>query len=289
MFAARPTPDTYIKYTMKKATVLLTFALLAGLCLPAGAQEKETLVLIETNMGKIKVKLYNETPRHRDNFIKLVKEGTYTDLLFHRVIKLFMIQGGDVTSKDAPMDKHLGDGELGYTVPAEIVFPKYFHKRGALCAARTGDDVNPEKASSASQYYIVTGKFYTDHELDKMEKERTDKLHAEVFGKYDVSESDTLKVYARAEEKTPEALAKDSLARLALGEYRNRLPEVSITPEQREAYKIQGGAPHLDGNYTVFGEVVDGLKTAEKISMTETNEDDRPLKNIRMKLKIVEK
>ena len=121
-------------------------------------QATETRVLMHTNKGDIKLKLYNDTPLHRDNFIKLVKEGQYNGLLFHRVIKDFMIQGGDVTSKDAPMNKQLGAGDLGYTVPAEFRYPKYFHKKGALCAARTGDEVNPEKASSASQFYIVTGK-----------------------------------------------------------------------------------------------------------------------------------
>ena len=117
----------------------------------------ETIVLMHTTKGDIKLKLYNETPRHRDNFIQLVKNGQYEGLLFHRVIKDFMIQGGDVTSKNAPMNKSLGAGDLGYTIPAEFVYPKYFHKKGALCAARTGDEVNPEKASSASQFYIVTG------------------------------------------------------------------------------------------------------------------------------------
>lgn len=201
-------------------------------------QESETLVVIDTDMGKIKVKLFNDTPLHRDNFIKNVKENRYDGLLFHRVIKQFMIQAGDVTSKDAPMDKHLGDGDLGYTIPAEIVYPKYFHKRGALCAARTSDDVNPEKASSATQFYIVTGKFYTGMELDKMEKEN------------------------------------------------NR----TFTPEEREAYMLEGGAPHLDGNYTVFGEVVKGMKVVDKIQFVETNSEDRPLKNIKIKsMTIVDK
>ena len=134
-------------------------------------QATETRVLMHTNKGDIKLKLYNDTPLHRDNFIKLVKEGQYNGLLFHRVIKDFMIQGGDVTSKDAPMNKQLGAGDLGYTVPAEFRYPKYFHKKGALCAARTGDEVNPEKASSASQFYIVTGKKYSEQELNQMEKQ----------------------------------------------------------------------------------------------------------------------
>ena len=134
-------------------------------------ETKETSVVMDTTLGKIKIKLYNDTPQHRDNFIKLAKAGQYDGLLFHRVIKDFMVQGGDVTSKDAPMNKPLGAGDLGYTVPAEFNYPKYFHKKGALCAARTGDEVNPEKASSASQFYIVTGKKYSEAELGQMEKQ----------------------------------------------------------------------------------------------------------------------
>ncbi len=275
---------------MKRTRTIITILLLI-LTLPTlKAQEKETLVLIETSMGKIKVKLYNDTPLHRDNFLKLVKDGTYDGLLFHRIIKLFMIQGGDVTSKDAPMDKPLGEGELGYTLPAEIRIPKYFHKKGALCAARTSDDVNPDKESSSCQFYIVSGKFYTDHEIDKMEAERIEKLRNSIFGKYGVTENDTLKAYARPAEKTAYAIERDSLARKAMAEYEARFQEIHITPEQREAYKIEGGAPHLDGNYTVFGEVIDGIKTVEKISMVATNENDRPLQNIKIKtMKIVAK
>lgn len=223
---------------MKRIFSMLLIGVLACSFQLIWGQESETLVVIDTDMGKIKVKLFNDTPLHRDNFIKNVKENRYDGLLFHRVIKQFMIQAGDVTSKDAPMDKHLGDGDLGYTIPAEIVYPKYFHKRGALCAARTSDDVNPEKASSATQFYIVTGKFYTGMELDKMEKEN------------------------------------------------NR----TFTPEEREAYMLEGGAPHLDGNYTVFGEVVKGMKVVDKIQFVETNSEDRPLKNIKIKsMTIVDK
>ena len=201
--------------------------------------EKETLVLIETDMGKIKVKLYNDTPLHRDNFIKNVKEHLYDGLLFHRVIRQFMVQAGDIHSKDAPADKHLGDGDPDYTIPAEIVYPKHYHKAGALCAARTADEVNPKRESSASQFYIVTGKFFTSMELDKMEKEKG----------------------------------------------------MKFTDEERHSYMLEGGRPDLDGQYTVFGEVVDGLKSDFKIQMVETNsEDDRPLKNIKIKtMKIVEK
>ena len=185
------------------------------------AQEAETIVQIDTDKGKIKVKLYNDTPKHRDNFIKNVNDHLYDGLLFHRVIKQFMIQAGDINSKDAPIEQHLGDGDLGYTIPAEIVFPKYFHKRGVLAAARVGDEENPERASSASQFYIVTGKFFTEMELDKMEKEQG----------------------------------------------------ITFTPEQREAYMLEGGTPHLDGKYTIFGEVIKGMKVVDKIQFTETNAD----------------
>ena len=218
------------------------FTLLVSLIWMSGqtiiAQELETVVLIETSKGKIKVKLYNETPLHRDNFIKLVNEGKYEGLLFHRIIKQFMVQGGDVNSKDAPMDMPLGEGEIGYTIPAEFVYPRYFHKRGALCAARTPDEDNPTKESSGSQFYIVTGKHFTSMELDKKEKEEG----------------------------------------------------ITYTPEQRKAYMVEGGAPHLDGEYTVFGEVLKGIKVADKIQFTPTNEDDRPLSNIVIKrMKIVKK
>ena len=202
------------------------------------AQEAETIVQIDTDKGKIKVKLYNDTPKHRDNFIKNVNDHLYDGLLFHRVIKQFMIQAGDINSKDAPIEQHLGDGDSGYTIPAEIVFPKYFHKRGVLAAARVGDEENPERASSASQFYIVTGKFFTEMELDKMEKEQG----------------------------------------------------ITFTPEQREAYMLEGGTPHLDGKYTIFGEVIKGMKVVDKIQFTETNAEDRPVENIRIKsMKTVKK
>ncbi|MCD7978870.1 MAG: peptidylprolyl isomerase [Tannerellaceae bacterium] len=216
---------------MKHLITLLTTIVFVFSGVTLHAQQEETLVLIDTDMGKVKVRLFNETPQHRDNFIKHVNENTYDGLLFHRVIKQFMIQAGDVNSKDAPLDSILGSGDLDYTIPAEIVYPKYFHKRGALCAARTPDENNPEKASSATQFYIVTGKFYTEHELNKMEKEQ----------------------------------------------------KMTFTPEQREAFMLEGGSPSLDGNYTVFGEVVSGQKVVDKISLVLTNEKDRPLKNIKIK------
>ena len=198
------------------------------------AEEKETKVQIITNMGKITVKLYNDTPLHRDNFIKLVQESQYDSILFHRVIKQFMIQAGEKYAKDDSINR-ANYKAPDYTVPAEIVYPKYFHKRGQLCAARTE---NPERASSSTEFYIVTGKHFTENELDKMEKDRNN----------------------------------------------------TLTPEQREAYKINGGAPHLDGRYTVFGEVVEGLNVVTKIELIGTDDYNVPLKEVRIKtMKILKK
>jgi len=209
---------------------------LFSLCVGVFAQEKETMVLINTNKGKITIKLYNETPLHRDNFLELVNSHQYDSLLFHRVIKQFMIQAGDINSKNSPPGEKLGDGDLDYTIPAEIIYPRYFHQSGQVCAARSGDDVNPEWASSATQFYIVTGKFYTERELDKMEQEKN----------------------------------------------------IKLTPEQREAYMLKGGSPHLDGTYTVFGEVVKGMKVVDKIQFVPTDINDRPLKDVRIKsMKII--
>ena len=174
-------------------------------------ETKETLVVMDTTLGKIKFKLYNDTPQHRDNFIKLAKAGQYDGLLFHRVIKDFMVQGGDVTSKDAPMNKQLGAGDLGYTIPAEFNYPQYFHKKGALCAARTGDEVNPEKASSASQFYIVTGKKYSEAELGQMEKQMEGRLKQAIFNRLQTENKSKIMELYRSGNKEELAVLRDTL------------------------------------------------------------------------------
>lgn len=245
-----------------------------------GTQTNETQVLMKTSLGDIKLKLYNETPKHRDNFIKLVKEGTYNGLLFHRVIKEFMIQGGDVTSKDAPMSKQLGAGDLGYTVPAEFVYPKYFHKKGALSAARTGDEVNPERESSASQFYIVTGKIYSDAELSQMEKQKEGRLKQSIFARLQKENMAKIKAAYQSGDKAELAIIRDTLVGKTELEAEKRKEEAKLTAEQREVYTTLGGAPFLDNEYTVFGEVLEGFDILDVIQNVETNRQDRPLENV---------
>lgn len=244
---------------------------------------KETTVIMHTSLGDVTLKLYNETPLHRDNFIKLVKEGTYNGLLFHRVIKDFMVQGGDVTSKDAPMNKSLGAGDLGYTVPAEFVYPKYFHKKGALCAARTGDEVNPERASSASQFYIVTGKKYTEGELKQMEKQLENRLKQSIFARLQTENKAKIMQLYRNGEKEELAILRDTLVGKTELEAEKRKEEACLPAELREAYRSVGGVPFLDNQYTVYGEVVDGIEVVDAIQKVMTNKQDRPLENIVIK------
>ena len=199
-------------------------------------------VRMHTTAGVIDLRLYDETPKHRDNFLKLVEEQQFDSLLFHRVIKDFMIQGGDPTSKNAPAGAMLGEGDLGYTIEAEFMPQVHFHRRGVLAAAREGDMVNPSKASSASQFYIVWGQVYTKEQLEKYKE----------FYKYRMGK------------------------------------ELVLTPEQEEAYTTVGGTPHLDGEYTVFGEVVSGLDVVETIQCVECDMNDRPLEDVRiLKVEII--
>ena len=213
-------------------------AIIMAFSLGLRAQESNNCkeVLLETTVGNIKLKLYNETPLHRDNFLKLVNLHVYDSLLFHRVIKDFMIQCGDPKSKEAKPGDFLGEGDLDWTVEQELRLPQLYHRRGVLAAAREPDSDNPYRESSACHFYLAWGKTFTDAELDKMQQ-RLDTLYG----------------------------------------YR-----VKITPEMRETYKTIGGIPHLDGGYTVFGEIAEGLDVLEKIQQTATDENDRPLEDVRI-------
>lgn len=198
------------------------------------------IVEIKTPKGTMYARLYDETPQHRDNFLKLAEEGFYNGTLFHRVIKAFMIQGGDPYSKNAATAEMSGTGGPGYTIEAEIK-PQFFHKRGALAAARQGDAINPQKRSSGSQFYIVHGGQYNANQMDQLESRMQ---------------------YAK--------------------------PGFSWTDEQKQAYAQVGGTPHLDGDYTIFGEVVKGLDVLDAIAKTPTHPGDRPVEEMRMEISIKE-
>lgn len=242
--------------------------------------EKRTLVKLETTMGNITVALYNETPKHRDNFIKLVKERVYDSTLFHRVIKQFMIQAGDPDSKNASDTAMLGSGDVGYTIPAEFN-PKFFHKKGVLAAARQGDDVNPEKASSGCQFYIVTGRKFTEPQLLGMENKINEQREEALFDSLARQHMKEIYKMRKAGDNAGLLELQDTLEAQAR-ELADKEEKFRFTPEQIKAYSTIGGAPHLDGSYTVFGEVTEGMEVVDNIEIAKTNRADRPIENIRI-------
>lgn len=243
-------------------------------------QGNETLVRLETTEGNITVKLYDETPKHRDNFIKLAKEGVYDSTLFHRVIKNFMIQAGDPQSKTASDTATLGSGDVGYTLPAEIN-PKFFHKRGVLAAARLGDEVNPNRESSGCQFYIVTGRKFSEAQMINMENQMNEARLENIFN--ELARKHMKEIYKMRKANDTEGLLElqDSLEAQARAQVAKE-PALKYTKEQINAYTTVGGAPHLDGSYTIFGEVTEGMDIVDKIEKAKTNRGDRPEKDIRI-------
>lgn len=248
-------------------------------------QGKETIVDLETTMGPIKIKLYDDTPQHRDNFVKLVKEGFYDGVLFHRVINDFMVQTGDPDSKEAQPGQMLGGGDPGYTLPAEIIYPKHYHKYGALAAARTGDNVNPERRSSSSQFYIVTGRKASQMELDRMAERAVVGERQELFRKLFEQNKDSIK--AMGDRGDREAMME--LRQQMIDSVEKSVPARPLPQEMAQDYLTLGGTPHLDNQYTVFGEVVSGMETVEKIQKVETDGNDRPKEDVRIIKATIEK
>ena len=236
---------------------------------------------VKTTLGSFTVLLYGDTPKHRDNFVRLVNEGYYDSTLFHRVIKDFMVQAGDPDSKNAAPGQHLGAGGPDYKIDAEIVYPRHFHKRGALAAARQGDQVNPMKKSSGSQFYIVTGTKIAPNQIAGLEARMKNSAMQNVFNNLAMQHRDQIiDMQKRGDRAGLQALQDSLIAETEKTVAGMETP--ALTPEMREAYTTVGGAPHLDGEYTVFGEVIDGMDTIDRIEKAQTDSSDRPKEDIRI-------
>lgn len=236
------------------------------------------VVEIKTTLGDIKVRLYDDTPIHRDNFLKLVDEGMYDNVLFHRVIKDFMVQTGDPNSKKEDNTVPLGAGDPGYTLPAEIKYPRHFHKYGALAAARTGDEMNPERRSSGSQFYIVTGDVYNAPTLERMQLNKLNRERQAYFQKLvrkNWAQIDSLRL-------SNDTVALNELQDKLIAETEKNVVATPMPQEVIDVYSGIGGTPHLDNEYTVFGEVLDGMDVVEKIQNTPVGRGDVPETQIRI-------
>jgi cyclophilin family peptidyl-prolyl cis-trans isomerase len=279
---------------MKKTGIKLLIATLLLMSFagkPIDNNGKTRYVLIETGYGTMKVKLYNETPLHRDNFVALVEKGFYDSLLFHRVISNFMVQGGDPESKNVAAGKQLGNGGPGYEIDAEFI-PTLIHKKGVIAAARESDQVNPQKKSSGSQFYIVQGQVLTQEQLKQMEdKINFPKRKQLVFDYILKPENKALKQKLDSLQKANDMASLNaaySEVALKLEPEYQKLELFHYTGEQKNDYLTIGGTPHLDQNYTVFGEVIDGLSVIDSIALVKTDSNNRPLKDVIMKMRVVE-
>lgn len=249
--------------------------------------QEQRLVMIETPMGNMKVALYNETPKHRDNFVALVKDGFYDSTLFHRVIDDFMIQGGDPESINSKPGKKLGDGGPGYKIEAEFVDTIY-HKKGVLAAAREMDRINPARKSSGSQFYLVEGKVFTKEELKKMEQMLMKKAFNNAITNYLAKpENDSLRTKYKTVQRSQNREMMESFYDTLKLKVEDKVEHYRFSEEQIETYTTIGGTPHLDDMYTVYGEIVEGIEVLEKIASVEVDGNNRPKKDIWMRMKML--
>jgi peptidylprolyl isomerase len=265
-----------------RRTVLLSILLIQMACNAPGGDNTNTAISIVTTLGEIKIKLYDSTPLHRDNFIKLVNNGFYDGILFHRVIKDFMIQAGDPITKSTPATG-MPDSLKTYTIPAEFN-NQYFHKRGALAAAREGNDINPEMRSSGTQFYIVQGVKYTDDELNTAEQRINSNKKQALFNKLIKETSDSVRLSG----KTISDGEIQEIASVKMFQYLTNNKDYKRSEDQRTTYKEIGGTPRLDGTYTVFGEVTEGIDIVDKIAAVPTDSNDKPVTDVKiLKIKII--
>jgi cyclophilin family peptidyl-prolyl cis-trans isomerase len=257
-------------------TSLLFLTITCGSC-TSQKKIKEPIVVITTEFGNIKLKLYNETPLHRDNFIKLIKNGYFNEKIFHRVIKNFMIQGGNSPDQASQTQQN-----LGYTIPAEII-PGLYHKKGALAAARKGDEVNPNRESTPNQFYIVQGEKFSTEQLKQIEESINNQFIQDLAKKFYFEE------HKKSEQnKTPFDQQTVINAVIEKAKKENTLHPFSYTQTQINTYTTIGGTPHLDGTYTVFGEVIEGLDVIDKIAQVKTLPGDKPEKDVKFSIKLNE-
>lgn len=265
-----------------KKTILLNILLLLVACNAPGGNNENTLVTIQTTLGTIKIKLYDGTPGHRDNFIKLINSGVYEGISFHRVIKDFMIQAGDPETRPAGSSS-LPDSIKEYTIPAEFT-SQYFHKKGALAAARTGNDINPDMRSSGTQFYIVQGVKLTDEELNMSEQRINNNIKQALFSKLIRATTDSLRMAGKSATQGE----IQEIASVKMFEFLTTNKDYKIPEEQRSVYKTIGGTPRLDATYTVFGEVIEGLEVVDKIAAVQTDAGDKPITDVKIiRIKIV--
>lgn len=266
--------------------ILLMFTGIIFFLVTGCAQKTDHVVTIKTKYGDMVAILYDETPKHKENFLKLANEKYYDSLLFHRVIEGFMIQGGDPDSKRAPMTQRLGNGGPGYTIAAEIK-PKFFHVKGALSAARLSDAMNPEKASSGSQFYIVDGTKHTEAQL-KTDPEKLNRALQQFFQKPEnQAYRDSINTFIQRRDQQGFQDYINSL-KPVVEEQLGISVDREISPEVLEAYTTVGGTPQLDGQYTVFGKVIQGLEVIDKIAAAPRDANDRPLEDVRMTITVDE-
>lgn len=263
---------------MRNAIIgLLIFAGVLAFSFKGFAQEPVYYVCIKTNQGNMRIKLYNETPEHRKHFLKLVTDKHFNGTLFYRVMKNFVIQGGSSDSRNAAPGKHIGYGSTSQNISSEFK-KELFHKKGAICAPRQPENINHFRMSDISQFYIVHGRVYTSEQLDMFEKKVNNPILAELRRKYYLPKKEELD---RLKQEDPREFNRQ------LGEVRSKIDfeftlsdRLIFTPEQRQAYTTIGGCPDLDGEYTVFGEVVEGLDVINRIAAIGTDKNDRPLKDV---------
>jgi cyclophilin family peptidyl-prolyl cis-trans isomerase len=269
-----------MKHFLIKTVLLINLLCIISCNSPGG--NNNTTISLKTSLGDIKIKLYDSTPVHRDNFIRLINSGFYDGISFHRVIKNFMIQAGDPSTKSGSL-KNLPDSLKTYTIPAEFN-NLYFHKKGALAAARQGNDVNPEMRSSGTQFYIVQGVKLSDEELNTAEQRINSNLKQSRFSYFMKQTSDSV----RSSGSVMSDAQIQEIASIKMFQFLTSYKDYRISEEQRNVYKTIGGTPRLDGSYTVFGEVTEGLDIIDKIADVQTDSNDKPVNDIKIiKIKII--